>query len=312
MHGLEIINGEASFFAARQPAWHGLGTILPSNVSAEEAIKIAKLDWHPEIIPLVASFDGFTVEVPGRNLVVREDPEAPGLPIVLGVVGNNYTPIPVEEAAAFAEAISEVDGSVWHTAGVINRGKRIFMLLERPESLVLSNGDAIKRYTMVATANDGTMSLVVKPTNVRVVCQNTMNFALRKAGTTYRVRHTVKYASRMEEAIRALRLEEKYVEAFREQAEKLLSRKMLETEIAEFFAKVAGADLEQGSKKLDELMSIYRAPTQDNARGTAWGALNAVVEYVDFARPSGQRDTAKAAALFSPNALKQKALSLLS
>ena len=51
-------------------------------------------------------------------------------------------------------------------------------------------------------------------------------------------------------------------------------------------------------------------PTQDNARGNAWGALNAVVEYADF--KAYKSDSGLATDLIRGNALKDKALELLS
>ena len=38
-HNLEMINGEASYFGVREPAWHKLGVTIPEYATAEEAIE---------------------------------------------------------------------------------------------------------------------------------------------------------------------------------------------------------------------------------------------------------------------------------
>src|SRR4029079_7949001 len=93
----------ASFVSAGQHAWHRLGTVLPAEFDAAQAMQHAKLgDWRVRKDPLTAnvlSSDGVSsLPVPDHFASVRTNPVT-GQPDVLGVVGRGYTPIQNEDHA---------------------------------------------------------------------------------------------------------------------------------------------------------------------------------------------------------------------
>ena len=44
---------ETMFYAGQTP-WHGLGKAVPAEVTAQEAIKLAGLDWKVSKVPMAA------------------------------------------------------------------------------------------------------------------------------------------------------------------------------------------------------------------------------------------------------------------
>jgi hypothetical protein len=42
---IAVIDGKAAVVLAREPAWHGLGTVVDHQMKAEEAFRLAHLDW---------------------------------------------------------------------------------------------------------------------------------------------------------------------------------------------------------------------------------------------------------------------------
>ena len=318
-HNLEIINGEASYFGVREPAWHKLGVTIPEYATAEEALELAKLNWVPRAIPLIAEIEGIKYPVKERQLIIRDNPL--GMfepPIILGDVGRVYRVIPIHELVALAEVLAEVSGAVWSSGGVLGQGEKVFLSLEVKTPLTLANGDVINRYFLIFLSNDGSGSAIIKPTPIRVVCQNTLNFALRGAENEYRIKHATSYKARMEEVVRALKVEESYVDSFKVRADQLLGRTMSVDDLDGFFKAVVGIgngealDDVHGKTlaRYEDIWDTYNLPTQDNARGNAWGALNAVVEYADF--KAYKSDSGLATDLMRGNALKDKALELLS
>src|SRR5687768_7382437 len=97
-HNLHIENGRASLMFVRQPAWHGLGTVLESAPTSAVAIKAANLDWRVKKVPLFAIEGGGVASVADHFAVVPEHrwgkPDCP----VLGVVGRDYVPLQNAEA----------------------------------------------------------------------------------------------------------------------------------------------------------------------------------------------------------------------
>ena len=72
-----------------QVPWHGLGTRLPENVTGEDMVRVAGLDWQVIPKPLFAGLDeatGYGVSVPGFKALVREDRPH----VTLSVVSESY------------------------------------------------------------------------------------------------------------------------------------------------------------------------------------------------------------------------------
>jgi len=51
---IATLNGKAAVALAREPAWHGLGTVVDHLMKAEEAFRLAQLDCQVEKRPLFA------------------------------------------------------------------------------------------------------------------------------------------------------------------------------------------------------------------------------------------------------------------
>ena len=90
-HG--IMNNDHAFYGGRQSAWHGLGTVIDEDVvTANEAMRLARLDWKVQPFPVYAHVDADTddgdfvgeehVEVIGKYANIRMDTGEP-----LGIVG---------------------------------------------------------------------------------------------------------------------------------------------------------------------------------------------------------------------------------
>lgn len=187
-HMLETYGDMASFASLREPAWHGLGTVLTEEVGTTEMLRIAHLDnWDIRLIE---------IELPGRShksyyATVRTNP-FDGLTDTLGVVGERYNVSQNEELFSFGDAI--LDGARWETAGSIKNGTVVFGSLALDREIVLDpNGasDVVKSYLLVHTSHDGSLAIQASVTPVRVVCQNTFTMAIgRGVKQSFRIRHT--------------------------------------------------------------------------------------------------------------------------
>jgi len=51
-HMIDESNGRAACFTAGEAPWHKLGVTVPEAVHADEAIKLANLDWEVEQWPV--------------------------------------------------------------------------------------------------------------------------------------------------------------------------------------------------------------------------------------------------------------------
>jgi phage/plasmid-like protein (TIGR03299 family) len=296
-HALEQgANGETSFAERKRtaPAWHGLGTVFDTDaeINTAQMLEMAHLNGWNVRLEKVTFPDNYTV-AKDAYAVVRNHPYNQN-PDVLATVGERYKVVQNEELFAFGDGILD-GGAQWETAGSIKDGRVVFGSLVVPKEFIIDpNGIADKTvtYLLMHTSHDGSTSLQANITPVRVVCQNTLNMALKDTVQSFKVKHTQTISGRMEEARRVLGLTFDHMTHFED-----LAKSLFETEItnAQFDKLVANlypakddADKMANTKyqqKIDTIQNLYRvSSTQDGIRGTKWGALNALTERVDYFR----------------------------
>lgn len=171
-HELATTNGRTAMMYAGEIPWHGLGTRLNEPATACEAIEAAGLNYQADLKDIQTT-DG--IPIPQRKAVIRSDSRD-----VLGVVGTSYVPVQNHQAFGFLDAVV-ADGSLrYHTAGALGKGERVWMLAKLPDEIRVKNSDDItEKYLLLSNSHDGSSSLRVHFTPIRVVCANTLAIAAR-------------------------------------------------------------------------------------------------------------------------------------
>lgn len=306
-HELETINGQTSFVSARQSAWHRLGTVLPEEFTAEQALREANLGgWNVRKALLQAVVDGQIVDVPDRRAVIRTNPVT-GQPEALGVVGSGFEHVQNEEQVDFLNALVDNTGAHLQTAGALRGGRQVFFTCKLPEAMLVGGVDRVDLYLAVLNGHDGSMAFRAIASPVRVVCANTQAAALGSAAQSWSTRHTKNAARAVEEARRSLQLAWRYSEEFAHEAERMIQTELDNDEFERVIACVFGAPDEVKDSKvtirhkierLDVVRGLYHdARTQENIRGTRWAGYNAITEFVDWEMPvkgSGSYDQRRA------------------
>lgn len=322
----QFADGTSAFFSNREPAWHRLGTVTDGAQSAEDALRIAQLDSVVKVseVPIYTKVDGKEISLSNKFLTYRDHPKA-GL-TALGVVGNRYTPIQNLEAFSFLNHIADESGAVFETAGSLGNGERVFVSMKMPESMKLASGqDVVDNYIFAMNSHDGSSAFTVAVTPIRVVCTNTVRLGLRKAVSKISLKHTAGATAKVQQARETLGLVFKYQEEFEKEVEQMLKVKFTDAQFKKFVedlipepkkSEPSVRQLNSVEKKRDELLALWKAPTQQNVAGTAWAAYNAVAEWADWAksiRGAEDKETLRAerSVLGGADKLKAKAQLLL-
>jgi phage/plasmid-like protein (TIGR03299 family) len=291
-HMLEQYGDMASFASLREPAWHGLGTVIDEAVSTQEMLDLAHLSgWNVRLE---------AVDLPGRShrdyfATVRTNP-FDGETDVLGVVGERYKVLQNEELFTFGDAL--LDGGRWETAGSIKNGTVVFgsLALERQIDVdPQGSADKVNTYLLVHTSHDGSLAIQASVTPVRVVCQNTLNMAVgykgKGAKQSFRIRHTQTVQGKVQAAREALGIAHKYLDEFDKIAQEMIAKEINDQLFFDIVNAVypkpeenAKGALTKWENKVDVLNDIYNGPTCVNIKGTAWGAYNALTERLDWYR----------------------------
>lgn len=207
-----------SLFYVRETPWHGQGQRVEEAPSSEEAIRLAGLNWEVQQQPIYLA-DG--TEIKGNYANVRSsDGKA------LGIVGDRYKIVQNTDAFAFTDALLG-EGVKYETAGSLKDGKVIWLLAKMPETIEIL-GDKVDPYMVFTNTHDGSGAVRVCMTPVRVVCNNTLNAAIRGARRVWSARHTGSVTNKLDDARETLQFASQYLEATKQTFEDLYKVKLNE------------------------------------------------------------------------------------
>jgi phage/plasmid-like protein (TIGR03299 family) len=284
-HDLATTNGRTAMMYAGEVPWHGLGTRLEEPATAREAIEAAGLDYLAELKTIRTTDD---VPVPSRKAVVRSDSGD-----VLGVVGNSYVPVQNHQAFGFLDAVVADGGLRYHTAGALGKGERIWMLAKLPDDIRVKGSDDItEKYLLLSNSHDGSSSLRVHFTPIRVVCSNTLAIAARNGrGQGVSIIHKGDPAAKVRQAQEVLGLATRFYDDVDEQIDRLARHYPSSRQLEEYFRQVypdspVGPSTRAKNIREEFLRLFEQGIGHDmpEIRHTTWTALNAVTEYVDHYR----------------------------
>lgn len=210
-----------SMFYTRTAPWHGLGVRVEEVLGSKEALNQAGLDWKVEQTDVYAASGE---RILGYKANIRDIDRS-----VLGIVGDRYKIVQNEEAFAFTDGLLG-EGVKYETAGSLAGGKIVWMLAKLPEKYIIS-GDAIEPYLVFCNSHDGSGAIRVAMTPVRVVCQNTLNLALKGASRVWSARHTGNVMSRMDEARETLQLANAYMSQLGRSINELQAKKLTDKKV---------------------------------------------------------------------------------
>ena len=186
-HNLEEQDGQVAFALRGAPAWHNLANRIFSqdeNVSTATMLEEAKLNnWNVRLSDVADHIPNTWRNTSDNFFVIRDNPFDSGTD-VLSVVGKRYKTVQNEDLFAFADNVLDSNSAKWESAGSLKKGKIVFGSLSIPKEIVLDPqgvNDKTKLYLIVWTSHDGSIAVQAAITPVRVVCQNTLNLAMRNA-----------------------------------------------------------------------------------------------------------------------------------
>lgn len=275
-----------TMFSVREKPWHNLGKIVADAPNSAEALRLAGLDWTVEQTDVYA--DGFII--PGYRANIRNTDRT-----VLGIVSDQYKVVQNAEAFSFTDSL--IGGDVrYETAGSLKDGKRIWLLAKMPDCQVA--GDAVEPYLCFTNTHDGSGSVRVCMTPIRVVCNNTLNIALSEAKRNWSVVHRGNIQAKIDEARVCLELADKYMFNLDKEAERLANIKVTYDEMYDyladlFFIEDDMSDIAKRNrqKAKDDFMVCFVSPDLERFANTAWAAVNAAADFADHRTPIRKSET---------------------
>lgn len=307
-------NIQSMMYVGETP-WHGLGTKLENVATAAQAIEAAGLDWKVNKQPVFLK-DG--KQVPGTFAAVREDNGA-----ILGTVGRVYKHLQNKEAFSFFDAVVGTKDAIYHTAGALGEGEKVWILAKLPGYVRVTGDDVTEKFLLLSNSHDGSSPVQIMFTPIRVVCQNTLNIALRDCSRKQRIRHTGAMGLQVKNVREGLGIINQQFDQFGEVARAMVGVQVKGQQGWKEYLKDVGImphdDSAEKSTRIENIIEdvtkrFENAPTNNlpGIKGSVWAAFNAVAEYADWERTarggeSAAMSRAKSLLYGSGAALKQTA-----
>lgn len=327
MHELDFSTGRAAIAFRGAVPWHGLGESIQPGDSLETIRFKGGLEYDVLKTPVrydraVVDYDGSTKSLlctaESSCVLYRSDTGTD-----LSVVSDRYQVVQPREVIEFYRDLTERHGFELEVVGALKGGRKVWALANTHHAVNLRDSDTVKGYLLLATSYDGTMATNARFTSVRVVCNNTLSVAVNGSRADVTVPHSTAFNA--DKVKLELGIGDAWVE-FSERSRDMTQRIVTRDETVRFLldAYLGLADDEKikeyqsdeknkksGEKLMERLTNaLFNSPgaTMASARGTLWGALNAVTYDVDHALPSRSVDNRLNKAWFGQGeAIKRRA-----
>lgn len=262
--------------------WHGLGNKVEEGTDLDDFRRSAGLDWEVQKTPVLYGNGLHTFK--DKFVLNRTTDNKP-----YAVVTNRYKPVQPKEIFEFFRELLNLHGMKMHTAGALNDGGKIWALATTGDSAFIRGLDQVKAHLLLCTSYDLTLSTTAQFVSERVVCNNTLNVALKESGGG---RIVIPHMSDFNaDAVKErMGIGKEQWSAFTSSLEILAKLRVDTTKASQVMRnvfKIPDVAVE-GTPNMSHVCNIINLFTQERFKGadlagqTAWGLLNATTEYVDW------------------------------
>lgn len=310
-HMIEMVDGKASMAYAGDVPWHGLGTKVSNDLTPEQMLKAANLDWTVDPVDLYAEVGDRRLPTGHRALVRSSDQK------VLDVITDDWNPCQNHEAFEFFNDFVAAGDMEMETAGSLKDGKIVWALAKVKESFELFGGqDVVEAYLHFTNPHSYGQSIDVRFTPIRVVCNNTLTLSLsQKSKNMVKVSHRREFDADMVKE--ALGVAKEKLATYKEMAQYLSQKRYNDENVVDYFKRVfpvltnkkdSEKELSKSAERAVEIIRTNDQPGAEFGKGTWWEAFNATTFMVDH-EIGRSADTRLTSAWYGANRnLKTKAL----
>jgi phage/plasmid-like protein (TIGR03299 family) len=206
------------------------------------------------------------------------------------------------------------------TGGTVKGGAVCYLSAQVDEPhQVIGDDSPIYPYVVVLWTHDGSGALQARRTSVRPVCWNTISLGeaeARRSGRNFTFRHTKNVLARIEEAKRVIAGAREETAAFVELANELAGIPVTDDQRERFVTAfiprpeaqvISDQVLDNILRERSKVRAIFDGPTiTETHRNTAYGLVQAGVEYLDHLRAYRNGDTYLGRTLLRDEPLKRK------
>lgn len=280
MHELEIINGKAQMAYVGQVPWHGLGTQVDPGISLPDMLEEAGVDWTVKKVPLEYEVDGVRYSAGTKQALIRETDNK-----LLSVVSKTWNECQNINAFGWVQPFIDSGELAMETIGSLKNGKVVWALAKMKEKFVLFKEDETVQYLLMTNPHWFGRGIHFRSTPTRVVCNNTLSFALGEVSDIKSTQNHRKVfdVELMREALGIANIK---LEKYAEMARFLGSKRFNDKTVQDYFDRVfPSMSVKLGKDKSRNATIAYDLlddqPGMEYGKGSWWHAFNTVTYMSD-------------------------------
>lgn len=336
-HMIDSSNDQDNIAFVGETPWHSLGYAIQPGDDKQVWVQKGGLAHEVRKAPVefqIASKDGVSRSqiYADRFVLYRDDTEK-----ALSVVSKDYKIVQPAQVIGFFDELVQNNGFSLETVGSLDGGKRVWALAKVSDGAPVIGQDVVRPYLLLATSYDGSLATIAKFTTVRVVCHNTLTMSAGykdqkgeadTENSAVRIPHTRTFDPKdvrldlgivfdqFERFMSESRMlaKREVNKTFAHEFLKMLLPPPVKTDVIGGIRTVVPAPIED-SKGYQSIMSLFSGEAlggdMKEARGTAWGLLNAVTQHVDWQAGRSDNTRIRSAWFGAGDELKNKARALL-
>lgn len=281
----DILQIETMAYAGQSP-WGDIGTQVSNDLSPQQIMEKADLNWSVDKVQTYADYQGEKIPT-GMEALVRSSDNK-----ILTQVGKNWEPCQNETAFEFFNEYCLEGGMDMESAGSLKGGKMVWALAKIKESFDVVKGDQVDSYLLFSNPHEYGKSIDVRFTPIRVTCMNTLAMAIKGSAVNgMKVNHRKAFDPVMVKQTMGI-AHEKF-EQYKEVAQFLSKKRFTADSLIQYYNEVfprtykgkdevivkAYDDLTTNGQKAFDVMESQ--PGASFAQGSWWQALNSVTYLTD-------------------------------
>lgn len=296
-------------FTDRMVPWMKLGKVVDNPLTANEAAHQGGLDFTVSARNVYFTCDTLAEEIKNddgtikhaevddvapdclrrmsnRKIIVRDDTLEP-----LSIVSADYPILQYPEAFDFMDEAVQGEGARYVAAGALKGGKQGFMVMRLPQEMqinVLDGGDPHEMFVVLRTSMDLTRAIEVMMMPLRGLCMNQLTLTSFSTSVPNRwaVRHTSTMQTKLADMKISLGKAGAYVTRYNELAKRLAAINVNEEKARYVLAQIVPVHTKKKDDVIDMIVDKWNTSPYVGFKGTGWGLVNAVSEWLDW-RPAG-------------------------
>ena len=293
---------ETMAYAGEVP-WHGLGKRVLADLTPDQMLKEAGLDWKVDRKPCFTMIDNKKVAI-GRQALVRSSDSR-----ILTVISDDWEPVQNHTAFEFFDEFIREGDMEMHTAGSLKDGNIVWALAKVKESFELFGGDQVESYLLFSNPHEYGKSIDIRFTPIRVVCNNTLTLSLnKKSDMAVKLNHRRVFDG--DQVKETMGIAKSKLGQYKDMASFLGSKRYTPENVVNYFKTVfptlsKNEEKESLSRPAQQAYEVLETqPGAEFARGSWWQAFNATTFAIDHVLGRSQ-DTRLTSAWYGVNRQKK-------